>query len=120
MLFTIRQLVEKNNEWKKDISLCILDTDIAKAYDHVTLELVEKGLEEKGSAETHYCCLATRMVTDEIDYEPEPGNKVPTLESRKILAAGRSYGTSNLRGMHGHFIGALYGNLQGERTGISR
>ena len=37
VLFTIRQLVEKNNEWKKDISLCILDTDIAKAYDHVTL-----------------------------------------------------------------------------------
>ena len=48
VLFTIRQLVEKNNEWKKDISICILDTDIAKAYDHVTFELVEKGLKKKG------------------------------------------------------------------------
>ena len=47
VLFTIRQLVEKNNEWKKDISLCVLDTDIAKAYDHVTFELVEKGLTKK-------------------------------------------------------------------------
>ena len=40
--------MEKNNEWKKDISLCILDTDIAKAYDHVTFKLVEKGLKNKG------------------------------------------------------------------------
>ena len=60
------------------------------------------------------------MVTDEIDDEPESGNKVPTPESRKILAAGRPYGTGNLRGMHGYFIGALYGNMQGERIGISR
>ena len=48
VLFTIRQLVEKNNGWKKDISLCVLDTDIAKAYDYVTFELVEKGLTKKG------------------------------------------------------------------------
>ena len=48
IFFTIRQLVEKNIEWKKDTSLCILDTDIAKAYDHVTFELVEKGLTKKG------------------------------------------------------------------------
>ena len=48
VLFTIRQFVEKNNEWRKDISLCVLDTDIAKAYDHVTFELVERGLTKKG------------------------------------------------------------------------
>ena len=113
VLFTIRQLVEKNNEWKKDISLCILDTDIAKAYDHVTFELVEKGLQKKGVPKPIIAAWLREWSQMKSDDEPESGNKVPTPASRKILAAGRPYGTSNLRGMHGYFTGALYGNMQG-------
>ena len=36
---------------ERDISLCIRTTNIAKAYDHVTFELVEKDLTKKGGYE---------------------------------------------------------------------
>ena len=56
------------------------------------------------------------MVTNEVHCVPESGNDVSTLFPRKIFAAGRPDGTCNLRGEHGHIIGALSGNPQGERS----
>ena len=97
MLFTIRQLVEKNIEWKKDISLCILDTDIAKAYDHVTYGLVEKGLKSKGV--------------------PKPIIAAWLREWSQMKSTMRL--NQDLRGMHGYSTGAIQGNLPRERIGIS-
>ena len=46
VVFTLRRLIEISDEW--NLSTCILDGDISKAFDETSLGVVYQGLLAKG------------------------------------------------------------------------
>ena len=111
--------MEKNNEWKKDISLCILDTDIAKAYDHVTFELVERGLTKKGVPKPIIAAWLREwsQMKSTMCLNPETMS-LPLSRGRSLLQGDPMAPAIFVASMDIYITGALSGNLQGEGPGV--